>query len=259
MQSYMQSTWLRRSTEQWSVLLHLQLFRIFCSGLSWLNSEEQLSNGGTYLRHSYRQKWDAVGQIPSGHVPIMFKEGPGWFKVSPAPPSLWTEIITFPPYLSWCPALRWQAIQRELAKLQPPALPGGMGGHPRVIILRCCITSYISEDMTRLFPHSWGENPNAGWWQWRCHRTAGSQWVPRGGSFMQLSRMEMGEMAARQFTGVLIPSVQAPPQSYSLCTSGIRWNSALCPRSQEGGRECLTLQALYNCFFLLKITSHLNR
>lgn len=46
------------------------------------------------------------------------------------------------------------AIQRELTKLHPPSLPGGVGGQPRVIMLRCCTASYISEGMTNLFPHS---------------------------------------------------------------------------------------------------------
>lgn len=110
----------------------------------------------------------------------MFKEGPGWIKVSPVPPSLWTEIITLPPYLSWCPAPPWKATQRELAKLQPPALPGGTGtpqGHYAQVLYN---QLHIWHDMTCLFPHSWGENPKAGWWQWRCHRTAGSQWCPVG-------------------------------------------------------------------------------
>lgn len=40
---------------------------------------------------------------------------------------------------------------------------------------------------------------------------------------MQLSRMEIGEMAAKPFTGVLTPTgVQSSRQSYSFCTSGIR-------------------------------------
>lgn len=63
--------------------------------------------------------------------------------------------------------------------------------------------------------------------------------MPRGDSFMQLSRMEIGEMAARQFTGVLIPTgVQAPHQSYSFCTSGIR-DGILCsvPGARKGAEN----------------------